>query len=48
MIAGIVVLLLLVLLSGFFSSMEIAYFSLSEIDLIEIEKPSRKNRKILL
>ena len=48
MIAGIVVLALLVLLSGFFSSMETAYFSLSDIDLIEIEKSSRKNRKIVL
>jgi putative hemolysin len=48
LIAGIVVLALLVLLSGFFSSMETAYFSLSDIDLIEIEKSSRKNRKIVL
>ncbi len=48
MIIGIIVLLLLIILSGFFSGMETAFVSLGEIDLIEIEKSKSKNREILL
>lgn len=39
---------ILVLLSAFFSGIESAFISLSEIDLIEISRSSKKNRNILL
>ena len=48
MIIGIITLVLLIFLSGFFSGTESAFVSLSEIDLIEISKSRRKNRKILV
>jgi len=48
LIAGILILVLLILLSAFFSGIESAFISLSEIDLIEIEHSTSKNRKILL
>ena len=48
MILSFTILLILIVLSGFFSGIETAFISLSEIDLIEIEKSNRKNRRILL
>ena len=48
MILGFTTLLILIVLSGFFSGIETAFISLGEIDLIEIEKSNRKNNRILL
>ncbi len=48
MITGIIFLLILVMLSAFFSGMEIAFISLGEIDRIEISKSGKKNSKTLL
>jgi putative hemolysin len=48
LILSFTILLILIVLSGFFSGIETAFISLSEIDLIEIEKSNRKNRRILL
>ena len=48
MTTGITILVILILLSAFFSGIESALISLSEIDLIEIARSSKKNRKILL
>lgn len=47
MITGIIILVILIMLSAFFSGMESAFISLGEIDLIEISKSKRKNRKLL-
>ncbi|MFH2130952.1 MAG: hemolysin family protein [bacterium] len=47
MIIGIVTLVVLIFLSAFFSGTESAFISLSEIDLIEISKSKKKNRKVL-
>ncbi|MBU3915534.1 hemolysin family protein [bacterium] len=47
MITGIVVLVLLILLSAFFSGTESAFVSLSEIDLIDISNSERKTSKSL-
>jgi len=46
--AGIIVLIILIFVSAFFSGSESAFFSLGEIDRIEIEKSKKKNRKLLL
>ncbi|MBT4088458.1 MAG: HlyC/CorC family transporter [Deltaproteobacteria bacterium] len=48
MIIGIITLVLLIFLSAFFSGTESAFVSLSEIDLIEISKSRKKNRKTLI
>ena len=48
MVTGITFLVILIILSAFFSGIESAFISLSEIDLIEIGRSSKKNRKILL
>lgn len=48
MIIGIITLVLLIFLSAFFSGTESAFVSLSEIDLIEITKSRKKNRKTLI
>ncbi len=48
MITGIIILVILIFLSAFFSGMESAFISLGEIDLIEISKSGKKNRKILV
>ena len=48
MIIGIITLVLLIFLSAFFSGTESAFVSLSEIDLIEIAKSRKKNRKTLI
>ena len=48
MVTGVIVLVLLVCLSAFFSGIESAFISLGEIDLIEIEKSDSKNSRILL
>lgn len=48
MIIGIIALVLLIFLSAFFSGMESAFISLGEIDLIDISKSEKKNRKILM
>jgi magnesium and cobalt exporter, CNNM family len=48
LITGIIFLLILVLLSAFFSGMESAFISLSEIDLIEISNSGKKNSRLLL
>ncbi len=48
MITGIIILVILIFLSAFFSGMESAFISLGEIDLIEISKSGKKNRKILI
>ncbi|MBU2514371.1 hemolysin family protein [bacterium] len=48
MITGIIILVILIFLSAFFSGMESAFISLGEIDLIEISKSGKKNRRILL
>jgi putative hemolysin len=45
---GITILVVLIFLSAFFSGIESAFVSLGEIDLIEIGRSSKKNRKILL
>jgi len=45
---GIIVLIILIFTSAFFSGVESAFFSLGQIDRIEIEKSTYKNRKILL
>jgi len=45
---GITFLVVLILLSAFFSGIETAFISLGEIDLIEISRSSKKNRKLLL
>ncbi len=47
MIPGIITLVVLIFLSSFFSGTESAFVSLSEIDLIEISKSGKKNRKVL-
>ncbi len=47
MTTGILVLVLLIVLSGFFSGMETAFISISDIELIEIEKIDSKNSRIL-
>jgi len=47
-ITGIIILVILIFLSAFFSGMESAFISLGEIDLIEISKSGKKNRRILL
>ncbi len=48
MATSIFVLVLLIFCSAFFSGIESAFISLSEIDRIELEKSKSKNRKILL
>lgn len=48
MITGIIILVILILLSAFFSGMESAFISLGDIDLIEISKSGKKNRKMLI
>jgi len=48
LIIGIITLVLLIFLSAFFSGTESAFVSLSEIDLIEITKSRKKNRKTLI
>jgi len=48
LIIGIITLVLLIFLSAFFSGTESAFVSLSEIDLIEISKSRKKNRKTLI
>lgn len=48
MAIGVLSLTLLILLSAFFSGMEIAFFSLSYVDQIEIEKSNSRNKSILL
>ena len=48
MAIGYLVLTFLILFSSFFSGMEIAFFSLSELDLVEIENSKSRNRNILL
>ncbi len=48
MITGIIFLVILICLSAFFSGMESAFISLGDIDLIEISKSDKKNRKLLV
>lgn len=48
MITGIIFLVILICLSAFFSGMESAFISLGDIDLIEISKSDKKNRKLLI
>ena len=48
MVISLLILLLLVFCSAFFSGIESAYMSISDIDKIELEKSKSKNRKILL
>lgn len=47
MVTGIIFLVILICLSAFFSGMESAFISLGDIDLIEISKSDKKNRKLL-
>lgn len=47
MAIGFIFLVVLIVLSAFFSGIESAFISLSEIDLIDISKSKKKNRKIL-
>jgi len=46
-IVGLLLLLVLIALSAFFSGIESAYISLGDLDLIEIEKSRLKNRKLV-
>lgn len=48
MFTGVIILVILVCLSAFFSGMEVAFISLGDIDLIEISKSEKKNRKFVV